>query len=94
MLLVVKASAETERTARILAAVGDPVRLRFVQALRAEGELASSAAAETLGVSLALLCHHARILVEAGVIDKRKEAQTAYYSLNRKLLRDSLKGLV
>lgn len=89
-----KATVDTERTARILAAVGDPVRLRFVQTLGAEGEMTSSAVAEVLGVSLALLCHHARILVDAGVVDKRKAAQTAYYSLNRKLLRDSLKGLV
>lgn len=89
-----KATLDTERTAKVLAAVGDPVRLRFVQALLAEEEMSSSAAAETLGVSLALLCHHARILVEAGVVGKRKEAQTAYYSVNRKILRDSLKGLV
>jgi DNA-binding transcriptional ArsR family regulator len=39
-----------------------------------------------VGISLALLCHHASVLVDAGVVTKRKEGQTSYWTLNRESL--------
>jgi DNA-binding transcriptional ArsR family regulator len=49
--------------------------------------------AERLGISLALLCHHSKILVSAGLVQKRKQAQTTYYRIDRARLRDGLRGL-
>jgi DNA-binding transcriptional ArsR family regulator len=94
MLMVVTDTVDEARTAKILSALADPVRLRFVRDLARAKERSGSEVAEALGISLALLCHHSRILVESGIVDKRKEAQTAYYSVNKRLLKACLKGLV
>jgi ArsR family transcriptional regulator, arsenate/arsenite/antimonite-responsive transcriptional repressor len=44
-------------------------------------------------VSLALLCHHSSVLVEAGLVNKRKEGQTSYWALNREALASALGSL-
>jgi DNA-binding transcriptional ArsR family regulator len=44
-------------------------------------------------VSLALLCHHSSVLVEAGLVTKRKEGQTSYWMLNRDALAAALGSL-
>jgi DNA-binding transcriptional ArsR family regulator len=67
---------------RILAALADPIRLRIVKRLSAGGEVSGVALARGLGISRALLCHHAGILVEAGVAARRKSGQVGYLRLN------------
>jgi len=84
---------EGEKQTKVFAALADPVRLQIVRELAQHGEMSGTEIAERLGISLALLCHHARILVESAVVTKRKEAQTAYFRANRKLLSDSIKSL-
>ena len=62
----------------------------------AEGELSSTQIATKLGISLALLCHHSKILMEAEVLELRKQGQTKFRSVNCDLLRacfESLEGL-
>lgn len=56
--------------------------------------MSGSAIAQRLGISLALLCHHSRILIETGVITKRKAAQTAYFRANKQCLRQALNELL
>ena len=85
---------ESEEQAKIFSALADRVRLRFVRELVERGERNGTEVAEKLGVSLALLCHHSRILVDAGVVVKRKEGQTAYYSANTRLLKTCMKSLL
>ena len=85
---------ESEQQAKIFSAIADPVRLRFVRELVEQGERSGTAIADKLGISLALLCHHSRILVEAGVVAKRKEGQTAYYSANPHLLQHCMHSLL
>jgi ArsR family transcriptional regulator, arsenate/arsenite/antimonite-responsive transcriptional repressor len=80
--------------AKIFGALSDPVRLRFVRLLADGEERTGSDLAESLGISLALLCHHSKILVDAGVVTKRKEAQTAYYRANRSVLKQAMKDLL
>jgi ArsR family transcriptional regulator len=84
----------TEERARVFKALSDPTRLRMVEMLADSDELSGSAIAESLGISLALLCHHWRTLEHAGLITKRKEGQTASISLNRELLSDCFKGVI
>jgi DNA-binding transcriptional ArsR family regulator len=81
------------RQAEIFAALGDPVRVRFVRELLQSGEQSGGAVADRLGISLALLCHHSRILVGAGLVEKRKASQTTYYRVKRAALRTTLLGL-
>ena len=91
---MIDAGQELEQKARFFAALADPTRLQIVGLLaESPGEMSGSDIADRLGISLALQCHHNRVLSEAGVILKRKEGQTSYFSLNRKFLRLSLKGL-
>ncbi|WP_017325778.1 helix-turn-helix transcriptional regulator [Synechococcus sp. PCC 7336] len=77
----------TEARAKLFAALADPTRLKIVELLVSEGELSSTEVANHLGISLALLCHHSKILIEAGLLTIRKQGQTKYRSVNRQLLR-------
>jgi len=81
-----------EQQAKIFSALSDPTRLRIVQALQAaEKEMTGSELVEKAGISgLALLCHHWKILEEAGLISKKREGQSMLCSLNRELLDHSM----
>jgi len=85
--------ADSEWRTRIFAALSDPTRLRIVELLALHDEMSGSEIAEQLGVSLALYCHHSKLLTEVGLIKKRKEGQVKYSSLNRELLTSCLKSL-
>jgi DNA-binding transcriptional ArsR family regulator len=88
-----KAHVSPERQAKVFAALGDPLRVRFVRELVEQGEQSGTAMAERLGISLALLCHHSNILLGTGLVEKRKQAQTTYYRANRAMLKECLRGL-
>lgn len=90
----VETVVSTETQARVFGALSDPVRLRFMQTLMATDEATGTAVAESLGISLALLCHHAKILVDAGVIEKRKEGQTSYYRAAPAVLASTFSALM
>ncbi|MGK7910890.1 MAG: ArsR/SmtB family transcription factor [Synechococcus sp.] len=77
----------TEARAKIFNALADPTRLRIVEILLTEGELSSTDIANKLDISLALLCHHSKVLIEAGVLTLRKQGQTKFRSVNRALLK-------
>jgi ArsR family transcriptional regulator, arsenate/arsenite/antimonite-responsive transcriptional repressor len=82
-----------EQQARIFAALSDPTRLRVVEILAKCGEMSGIEMAQKLGISLALFCHHSKILVEAGLIQKRKQGLVKYHSLNRQVLEDCVRRL-
>jgi DNA-binding transcriptional ArsR family regulator len=79
--------------AKIFDALSDPTRLGIVEILTARIEVSSSELASQLGISLALLCHHCKILVDVGLVKRRQDGQSKYHSLNRTLLSDSLGNL-
>ena len=66
-------SGVAEDLAPVLAALGDPVRLRLLSILAAEGETCSCNLEAPLGKSQPTISHHTRVLAEAGLIagDKR-----------------------
>jgi predicted transcriptional regulator len=57
-------------------------------------QMCGSEIADTLGISLALLCHHWTTLEHAGLITRKKAGQTVSISLNRQILSDCLKDMV
>ena len=76
-----------EERALVFKAIGDPTRVRIIELLRSQSdEISGTEIAEHVGVSLALLCHHSSVLIEAGLVNKRKEGQTSYWTLNRDAL--------
>jgi DNA-binding transcriptional ArsR family regulator len=87
-------SRRTDRRARVFAALGDPTRLRLVELLSDCREMSGSELARRARISLALLCHHWKVLDEAGLIARRKSGQTAYCALNSRLLRATFEGLL
>jgi len=80
------AGLEREQVARIFDALSDANRLRIVELL-ARQELSGAELSEALGISPALTCHHLKALVEAGLVERRREGQVKYGVLNRRLLR-------
>jgi DNA-binding transcriptional ArsR family regulator len=83
-----------EERALVFKAIGDPTRVRIIELLRAQTEeITGTEIADHVGVSLALLCHHSSVLVEAGLVNKRKEGQTSYWALNREALASALGSL-
>jgi DNA-binding transcriptional ArsR family regulator len=83
--------SSVEDRALVFKAIGDPTRVRIIELLRAQSaEVTGTEIAEHVGVSLALLCHHSSVLVEAGLVNKRKEGQTSYWTLNREALSSAL----
>ena len=77
----------------ILAALADPIRLAIVKRLSKVHEITGVELAKRLGISRALLCHHAGILVSAGVTTRRKAGQTGYLRLNATRLRQCIEKL-
>jgi ArsR family transcriptional regulator, arsenate/arsenite/antimonite-responsive transcriptional repressor len=84
---------EYQQQAKIFTALSDPTRLQIVELLAGCDELATAAIADKLEISLSLACHHAKILAEAGLIEKRKEGQTSYSRLTRSSLLKTLEHL-
>jgi DNA-binding transcriptional ArsR family regulator len=83
-----------EDRALVFKAIGDPTRVRIIELLRVQTEeVTGTEIADSVGVSLALLCHHSSVLVEAGLVTKRKEGQTSYWTLNRDALAAALGSL-
>ena len=64
----------------IFRALGDPTRLRVVALLRAM-ELSVGELAQVLGQSQPRVSRHVRILIEAGLVERRKEGSWVFLSL-------------
>ena len=74
--------------ARLFAALSDPLRLRIIEELRMRDLACGKELAQTLEVSGALLSHHAKILEDAGLIQRKKDGQFSRFFLNRDRLEE------
>lgn len=72
---------EAERAAPVLAALGDPVRLRLLSIVAAEGEICSCNLEGPLGKSQPTISHHTRILAEAGLIVGEKRGKWTWWQV-------------
>lgn len=82
-----------EEHAKVFAALSDPVRLGLVHEVRTRGQACGTDLSGALGISLSLVCHHTKVLVEAGVLHKIKNGTTAVYTLDVPILHESLQSL-
>jgi ArsR family transcriptional regulator len=78
-----------EERAKVFKALSDPRRVEIVDEL-ARGSQCGTELAESLGISLALLCHHWEVLVEAGILQKERRGQLRVCSLDARRLRDAM----
>jgi DNA-binding transcriptional ArsR family regulator len=81
-------SLESNHCAEMLKALGDPIRLRIIDTLRAGpqnvGELA-----EALATEIATVSHHLGILHAAGLVEREKRGRFKVYRLREGILASS-----
>ena len=78
-----------EERARVFKALADPRRVEIVELL-AKGSQCGTTIAESLGISVALLCHHWEVLVEAGLLKKERQGQLRVCTLDAERLREAM----
>jgi len=61
--------------------MAEPVRLRILQALDAQGELSIGELTEALGLSQPNVSKHVKILIDSGLVSRRQEGNTVYCSI-------------
>ena len=72
-------------TAKILKAISDPKRLRIVDMLSC-GELCACKILEAFRITQPTLSHDMRVLIEAGIVNDRREGKNIFYSLDQERL--------
>lgn len=74
---------ESERSAALLKAVADPVRLRLLSAIRATdaGEACVCDLTELVGLAQPTVSHHLKVLVEAGLLERERRGTWAWFRL-------------
>ncbi|MGD0255411.1 MAG: metalloregulator ArsR/SmtB family transcription factor [Acidimicrobiales bacterium] len=70
---------ESEGLATVLAALGDPVRLRLLSIVAAQGEVCSCNLEGPLGKSQPTISHHTRLLADAGLIVGEKRGRWTWW---------------
>jgi ArsR family transcriptional regulator len=65
--------------APVLAALGDPVRLRLLSIVAEQGEVCSCNLEEPLGKSQPTVSHHTRVLAAAGLIVGEKRGKWTWW---------------
>ena len=73
--------SETDATtlSLVLAAIADPVRLRLLSIVAAQGEVCSCHLEKPLGKSQSTISHHTRILARAGLIEGDKRGKWIWW---------------
>ncbi len=69
-------------TAKILKAIAEPKRLRIIDMLSC-GELCACKILEAFHITQPTLSHDMKLLVDAGLVNDRREGKNIYYSLNQ-----------
>jgi ArsR family transcriptional regulator len=73
------AEADAAGLASVLAALADPVRLRLLSIVAAQGEVCSCHLQEPLGRSQPTISHHTRVLAEAGLIEGNRRGKWTWW---------------
>jgi len=69
-----------ELIARRFRVIGEPMRIRLLDRLR-EGEATVHELTEALGASQQNVSKHLQLLLEAGIVGRRKQGNNAYYGI-------------
>jgi ArsR family transcriptional regulator len=79
----------SEQRAKIFKALSDERRIDIVDSLAKHGSQCGTQLADELGISIALLCHHWEVLVEAGLVKKERQGQLRICTLNEERLAEA-----
>ena len=72
--------ADIEMVAKLFKALGDPTRMRILDALRT-GELCVCDLSHVLGMSISSVSHQLRLLRQHELVRPRREGKVVFYSL-------------
>jgi len=75
------AEDEASALASVLSALADPVRLRLLSVVAAQGEVCSCHLQEPLGKSQPTISHHTRVLADAGLIEGDKRGKWTWWRI-------------
>ena len=78
---------------KALKALAHPTRFKMVQEVAAAGELSCGQLGERFHLAQPTISHHLKLLSDSGVILMRREAQHAFITVNRELVRGLLGSL-
>jgi DNA-binding transcriptional ArsR family regulator len=70
-----------QETARMLRCLGHPVRLRILDLLERKGERTVGEIWQALELDQAVCSQHLGLMLDRGVLERRKEGINAYYAL-------------
>ena len=70
---------DAQRYAAGFAALSDPVRLRVLSLIAAEGEICACDLVEPVGKSQPTVSHHLKVLHEAGLVERDKRGTWMWY---------------
>ncbi len=81
---------EAERSAALLKAVADPVRLRLLSAIRAAdgGEACVCDLTDLVGLAQPTVSHHLKVLADAGLVERERRGTWAWFRLVPSRLED------
>jgi len=68
---------------RIAKAISDPTRFAILKAIASREEVSCGQLAELFPVAQATVSHHLSVLVNAGLVEMRKQGQHHYFRLER-----------
>ncbi|MCH4033200.1 MAG: metalloregulator ArsR/SmtB family transcription factor [Lachnospiraceae bacterium] len=71
--------------AKLLKVIADPKRLKIVDMLSC-GELCACRILDAFQITQPTLSHDMKLLVDAGIVNDRREGKNIYYSLNNDVL--------
>lgn len=80
--------------AQQLGVVGDATRLKICYLLCHYPEVSVGEMAEILGTSVSVVSHSVKKLLKLDLVERRKEAQTVYYSLKSNDFTKTLKNFI
>ena len=75
-------TATVEALAETFRVLGDPTRIRIVDALAAENELCVCDIAERVGISESAVSHQLRLMRTQRIVRGRREGRCVYYTLD------------
>ncbi len=86
---------QAERSATLLKAVADPVRLRLLSAIRAAdgGEACVCDLTALVGLAQPTVSHHLRVLTDAGLLEREKRGTWAWFRVVPEGL-DAVRGIL
>ncbi|MEO5838110.1 MAG: metalloregulator ArsR/SmtB family transcription factor [Acidimicrobiales bacterium] len=70
---------DAQQLASAFAALSDPVRLRLLSLIAAEGEMCACDLVEPVGKSQPTVSHHLKVLHEAGLVERDRRGTWMWY---------------